>query len=98
MHGEEAMDANAQTVPAPRILVAQLDGETVLLDPVSGRYFSLNVTGSRIWRGLCDGSSLQDITEAMANQYQLPVEQVGRDLASFVAELNAEGLLVAGTP
>ena len=36
-------------VPAPDVVVRDLDGEAVVLDLATGTYFGLNDAGTRIW-------------------------------------------------
>jgi hypothetical protein len=37
-----------------RVMMQQVEGDSVLLDIDSGEYFSLNEVGGRVWE-LCDG-------------------------------------------
>jgi hypothetical protein len=59
------------------------DGEVVLLHLDSKSYFSLNVTGERIWQGLKQGLSLREISRRL--QAEFDVDEAGAD--SSVVEL-----------
>jgi hypothetical protein len=59
------------------------DGEVVLLHLDSKSYFSLNVTGERIWQGLKQGLSLREISQRL--QAEFDVDEAGAD--SSVVEL-----------
>jgi hypothetical protein len=65
----------------------------VFLHVGSGAVFSSNCIGARIWRGLRDRDSLETITADISGEYGVPREQVRRDAAGFVADLEAKGLL-----
>jgi Coenzyme PQQ synthesis protein D (PqqD) len=54
-----------------RVMVQQVEGDSVLLDIDNGEYFSLNEVGSRVWE-LCDGTrSLASIAEMICTEYDV---------------------------
>jgi len=68
---------------------------TVLLDPRTGGYFSLSEVGARIWE-LCDGStSVDEIAQRVAEEYDAPLETIRSDTLELVDELESEGLLTS---
>jgi hypothetical protein len=71
--------------------------ETVLLQPMSGRYFTLNETGTEVWVRLQDGCALADIVDAMRAKYGLARENIERDVRLLVAAL-CDAELVTATP
>ena len=81
--------------PSPDVIFRELEGEAVLLDLASGRYFGLNAAGTRIWMLLESGSTVRDAAAALAAEFEADAEQIGRDVEDLVAELTARGLLVA---
>ena len=73
----------------------EIDDEVVLMDLASGHFFSLEGTSLAVWR-LIDGNRSEDgIVAALAAQYDEPVERVAVDVAAFLAELRAAGLLAS---
>jgi hypothetical protein len=69
------------------------DGEFVVLDLDSGKYFSLAGAAAVVWRGLLAGHSVETLTAA------LPGGDARRDaVAGLVGSLVAHGLLVPGNP
>ena len=80
------------TVPA-HVMVRQLGDECVMLDMASGYYFGLDPVGARIWQLLSETSSLAEIVERLAQEYDVTPEQAKSDLVRFVEELKAHGLL-----
>ena len=76
--------------PKANVLVRELDGEAVLLDLDTGRYFGLNATGVRIW-ALLDG---ERALEQLLQEHVVSRERVLQDVRELVAGLRAQGLLV----
>ena len=75
------------------VMVRQLGDECVMLDMASGYYFGLDAVGARIWQLLSETSSLAEIVERLAREYDVTPEQAESDLVRFVEELKANGLL-----
>ncbi|MGZ8484952.1 MAG: PqqD family protein [Candidatus Binatia bacterium] len=69
------------------------DGEVVLLHLDSKSYFSLNVTGERIWQGLKQGLSLREISQRL--QAEFDVDEAGADssVVALVDELTQQKLV-----
>jgi hypothetical protein len=80
------------------VIFRELDGEAVLLDLASGRYFGLNAVGTRTWALLAAGTSLADATAALAAEFDAPAAEIAADVKSLVSDLLARGLLVAAAP
>ncbi|MDF0644699.1 MAG: PqqD family protein [Nitrospira sp.] len=70
-----------------------LDGETVLLDFTSGRYYTLNRVGSAVWERCTGNESLHDIHTALCARYNASPERIADDLLALVTQLGHEGLL-----
>ena len=79
--------------PKPNVLVRELDGEAVLLDLDSGRYFGLNASGLRIWAGLAAGRPVGEIVAELAREHRVSAEALRADLSELVAELEREALV-----
>jgi hypothetical protein len=79
----------------PGIEEAPLQGELMLFDPVSAKFFVLNTTMAFLWRN-CDGTrSLDDIATALTEEYDgvdLPTAET--DLGAAAGELTGLGLLL----
>ena len=84
-----------QGVPArgsPNIIWSILDGEALILDTLSGNYFSLNPVATEIWRCLQHGDSVTDLVEMIASKYRIEKERIRQDVNELLGELRAEGL------
>lgn len=77
----------------PDVQATNMDGETVLLDLSTGRYYTLNRVGSLIW-GLCTGKqTISDIHAVLCNRFDVAPERALGDLVTLVDQLIKEGLL-----
>lgn len=85
-------------VPAPRVMSRELDGEAVLLDLASGRYFGLNPTGRRIWELLAPGTSLESVLDRLEAEFEAPRAELEADLVMLVGRLEAAGLVLRAAP
>lgn len=79
--------------PNPNVQGTTLEGETVLLDLNSGRYYTLNRVGTAIWERCTGTDSLQDIHEALCKRFEASSERIADDLLALVTHLGHEGLL-----
>ncbi len=74
------------------IIWSIVDGEAVLLDTLSGHYFSLNPLGTEIWQCLHQGEVLPQIVGTIASKYGVEEEIVRRDVSELIGELRAARL------
>jgi len=79
--------------PNPDVQGTTMDGETVLLDLSSGRYYTLNRLGSVIWEHCTGQSTMADIHAAICDRFDVAPERALDDLVALVNELIQEGLL-----
>ncbi len=85
----------AQTVlrPSPNVQASTLEGETVLLDLSTGRYYTLNRLGSVIWEQCTGSHPVEAIHRMVCERFDVAPEQALDDLISLANELIQEGLL-----
>ena len=77
------------------VIFRELDGEAVLLDFASGRYFGLNAVGTRVWTQLASGASVDDAVAAVTAEFEAEPDEIARDVNELVSELVSRGLLIA---
>lgn len=75
------------------VLSRELDGEAVLLDLRSGRYFGLNGTGARVWALLKDGLERKQIADAITEEFEVDLTTARADVDVFIAALTERGLI-----
>ena len=74
--------------PHPEVVDTELDaGETVLLHLESKTYYSLNLTGRRIWQGLKEGVTLKEISRRLQEEFAVDEENANRSVLDLVNEL-----------
>ena len=81
-----------------RIAAKVLDGEAVIIDLMTGTYYSLTGAGSRFWEHVEAGSPVADAASAIAAEYNVAAERVRQDLDALIGLLRTEQLVVDGVP
>ena len=81
------------------VIARQIAGETLLV-PIRGeladmqKIFALNPVAEYIWQQLDGRQSLVQISQGLLARFEVAEEQAEADLAEFIAELLAAGLIV----
>jgi Coenzyme PQQ synthesis protein D (PqqD) len=82
--------------PHPDAVDTELDtDEVVLLHLESKTYYSLNLTGMRIWQGLKQGLSLRDISRRLQEEFDIDSERSDHSVLRLASELSREKLVHA---
>jgi hypothetical protein len=79
--------------PSPDVQGTSLEGETVLLNLNTGRYYTLNRLGSVIWEHCTGHCTISDIHAVLCERFEVASEQALDDLVALVNQLVQEGLL-----
>lgn len=56
--------------------------------------FTLNATGHRLWELLAEPQSAEMLAQALAKRYRITIDRARNDVAAFLAEMQAKGLVV----
>src|SRR4030095_14532086 len=75
------------------VLISNVQGESVLLNLNSERYFGLDEVGTRMLSVLTTSNSIQTAYEALLDEYDVENEALRHDLADLVDQLVDQGLL-----
>lgn len=78
---------------APGLTAAHLGDEAVLLDTNSGRYYGLNELGARIFELAKSTGSVQQIKEALLQEYKVEEDRLEADLLAFLGEMEERKLI-----
>ena len=70
-----------------------IDGETIILDLQSSRYMSVTGVGTRIVELLAVDTTLENLVNTIADEYEADPEVIRRDAQRFLGRLHAAGLL-----
>ncbi len=78
----------------PTDVVSELiNGEAMLLNLSTGRYFSLNSTGAFIWRQLEVHGDINCIVRELAAMYSVDESQARRDVNELMTQLAEQQLV-----
>jgi coenzyme PQQ synthesis protein D (PqqD) len=78
---------------ASNVVSRAVSDEVVLLDLATERYLALDEVGARVW-SLLDGEHSRDhIADALAVEYEAPIQQITADVDAFLAQLSTLGLV-----
>ncbi|HSH01745.1 MAG TPA: PqqD family protein [Anaerolineae bacterium] len=70
-----------------------IDGESILVVPNSGKFFTLNQVGSELW-GMLDGQkTIADHATIIANKYQIELDTAINDILKLAQHLKSENLI-----
>jgi hypothetical protein len=75
------------------VLVRNLEGESVVLNLKTEKYFGLDEVGTRMWTLLTDASSIQSAFESLVAEYDVEPAQLRADMEKLIGELVEHGLL-----
>lgn len=80
--------------PAPDVIVREVGEELVLLDMNRGAYYGLDPIGARVWKLLASGTSLANVVDQLAGDYEVTREQLESDAEALVSDLESRGLVI----
>ncbi len=73
---------------SPDVLVQELpDGEAIFLNLTTEEYFGLDRVGTSMYEVLVASESLEDAYQRVLEEFDVPPEQLRRDLAALVDKL-----------
>jgi hypothetical protein len=78
---------------SPDCKVSLSQDGAVFLHTAKGIVYTSNGIGARIWQGLQDRRSVDEISAQIGRDYGVPIARVRQDAAHFLAELDSQGFL-----
>ena len=78
---------------SPEVLFRELDGEAVMLDLETERYYGLDEVGTRIWQLFAEYEETETVISQLVAEYEVEEEQLRQDLAVLLGELAEAGLV-----
>jgi hypothetical protein len=76
-----------------KILVQNLDEDTVMANIDSGYYFGVNQTSKRIWELVASPITIADVCTSLQEEYDVDAATCEADVLAIVKELAREGLV-----
>lgn len=77
----------------PRISSREVEDETVIIDKYTGEIHQLNATASFIWDALDGSTSLTDIVQNYATNFNIEINQADLDVRAVIESLVNLGIL-----
>jgi hypothetical protein len=85
--------SNKRVVVPPHVLFRLLDGESVLLNLESERYFGLDATGTRMWELVTTEPNIAAAFEKLLSEFDVEPEPLQSHLNELLSRLVENGLL-----
>jgi hypothetical protein len=76
------------------VLISNLQGESVILNLESERYFGLDDVGTRFLNVLTTSDSIEAAYEALRHEYNIDAHVLREDLLAVVENLIDQGILI----
>jgi len=67
--------------------------EIALLDVMSGQYFTLNETGTYVWKMLTEKQATADLVQSVALQFDVAPDDCKDDIDALIHQLSTAGLI-----
>lgn len=73
--------------------VTELDGEKVMIDFESGKYFMIKGAGNDIWDMLKDGMTIQEIIDGLLAIYEVDESVCRESVLAFLKQMKDYGFI-----
>lgn len=90
---DEGSFARVRVVLQKQLVHQELDGEMVILDMQSGKYFGIDEVGCRIWQLVEQDTSLPAILQTLLTEYEVEEAECRRQVIDFLNDLERAGLI-----
>ena len=74
-------------------LVADLDGDLIIMSMETGTYYGLDAVGANVWKLLARPHRLDDVVAHVLDRFDVDAETAERDLTVLLNEMRSEGLI-----
>ncbi|MBB3108554.1 hypothetical protein FHS18_000582 [Paenibacillus phyllosphaerae] len=84
-----------QFVQSKGSLASNMDGEKVMMRVETGKYYNLGAIGGRIWDLLEQPQTVNQLVEALTQEYEIGMDECTAQVESFLKQLQSEQLVEA---
>lgn len=81
-------------INVPEIIHETIDHEVLIIEFISGNYYSLSEVGAEIWDGLVKGNNLNEIITNLSHQYSGSQDEITQGVQQLITELEQEKIIV----
>jgi hypothetical protein len=89
--------SNHATVPTD-VLWNEVEGELILLNLATEKYFGLDTTGAAVWAAVIGSPTIEDACRELLATYDVEPERLRTDLQDLLREMTRHGLLELAPP
>lgn len=90
-------DAYTHILISPDVLFQDLDGEAVLLNLATEKYFSLDDVGTRMWQLMGKYGDIERTLAQLIAEYDVDPQTLRQDLNALIGKLVEAGLIQSAT-
>src|SRR5262245_55031336 len=90
------MSSTSFRINSPQVIREAFENEVVIVNLETGTYYSLDNIGAFIWSSIEAGANASTIIDALSRHYQNNDQEISREVARFLNELQQEALIVPG--
>ena len=76
------------------LMTANMNGDAVMMDISTGKYFNLGQTGGRIWELLEEPMTIEKLLRTLTAEYDVSYERCKADTLPFLQKMADKGLLI----
>ena len=87
------MEAEPLPRPSPDVVFQKMQDEVVLVHLATSEIYALNRTGARFWELLSGGGTRAAIESVLADEFEIDIDAIRREIDEIVRALKAHGLL-----
>ncbi len=74
-------------------IASDMNGEKVMLDVQSGKYYNLGTIGGRIWDLSAQASTVEEIVSRLMEEYEVSQDVCTQQVSTFIGQMLSEGLV-----
>ena len=89
----EGISRETRVVVSDRQVSTGADGESVILNFDEGVYYGLDKVGARIWELVQQPTTVSQLADQLAAEYEVEAERCERDVKDLLSELADAGLV-----
>jgi hypothetical protein len=89
---------SAFEVNDPTVISETIDGETIIINLVSGTYYSLKHSGATIWSGVQQSASVAQIAAMAQSRFETAGEDIEGEISALIQQLIEEDLIRPKAP
>jgi Coenzyme PQQ synthesis protein D (PqqD) len=82
-------------INSPRIIYENVDNEILIIDTLTGSYFSIKETGSQVWQLIAKKNNIDKIVKYLAQNGEANLNQISEDVNFFLQDLLDNELIIS---